>query len=130
MTLELIRRWFTDKSTIGELFIEDVFFCYTLEDKVREEKIKGKTAIPYGTYKVVIDLSNRFQRLMPHILDVPNFEGIRIHSGNTDKDTEGCIIVGMTKSKDFVGQSREAFNSLFEELTTTEEEITIEITGG
>lgn len=127
MDIRLIRRWFTDKSTVGELFINDEFLCFTLEDKVRDEKIKGQTAIPYGNYNVTIDFSNRFQRLMPHILDVPNFEGIRIHAGNTDRDTEGCILVGFTKGKDFVGKSRDAFTDLFEILNNAQEEIMISI---
>lgn len=127
MDIRLIRRWFTDKSTVGELFINDEFLCFTLEDKIRDEKIKGQTAIPYGNYNVTIDFSNRFQRLMPHILDVPNFEGIRIHAGNTDRDTEGCILVGFTKGKDFVGKSRDAFTDLFEILNNAQEEIMISI---
>jgi hypothetical protein len=118
MDLRLVRKEFTEKSTIGDLLIDDSFFCFTLEDMVREPgvKIPGQTAIPEGRYRVVIDQSNRFRRAMPHILDVPMFEGIRIHSGNTDKDTEGCILLGMTKSKDFVGQSVLAFNRFFDQL--------------
>jgi hypothetical protein len=112
MTLKLLRKWFTEDSTLGELYINDKFFCYTLEDKIREEKIKGKTAIPYGVYKVIIDYSNRFKCNMIHILDVPNFEGIRIHAGNTDEDTEGCILVGYTKQDNSIGKSRLASEAL------------------
>jgi hypothetical protein len=82
----------------------------------REVKIPGKTAIPRGIYRVVLDYSVRFQRQMPHILDVPGFEGIRIHSGNTAADTEGCILVGLTKANSFIGQSRIAFDRLFDSL--------------
>lgn len=120
MELKIIRKWFTEKSTIGMLYVNGQFECYTLEDKVRDypNKIAGQTAIWYGTYKVVIDFSQRFQKLMPHILNVPLFEGIRIHPGNTDKDTEGCILPGTTKSEDFVGQSKVAYDKFFEKLKT------------
>ncbi len=128
MKLELIRQWFTEQSTIGELYINGHYECFTLEDAVRDEKIAGKTAIPYGTYKVIIDFSNRFQRLMPHILDVPNFEGIRIHKGNTDKDVSGCVSVGLVKGKDFIGHSRDAFQSVYSKLNT-DEDVTIAIVG-
>jgi hypothetical protein len=70
-----------------------------------------------GSYEVVIDDSSRFKSLMPHILNVPNFEGIRIHSGNTDKDTEGCILLGTTwAGGDFIGNSRVAFANFFTQL--------------
>ena len=85
---------------------------FTLEDAFREVKVKGKTCIQKGTYKVVLDMSQRFQRIMPHVLDVPNFEGIRIHSGNTDADTEGCILVGGNRGENRISESRVTFNQL------------------
>ena len=106
----------TDTSTIGELLIDGIFECYTLEDVERPVKIKAETAIPKGTYKVIINQSNRFKRLMPLLLNVPNFEGVRIHAGNTNHDTEGCILVGRTRSKDFIGQSRKAYEKLFKKM--------------
>ena len=106
----------TDTSTIGELLIDGLFECYTLEDIERPVKIKAETAIPKGTYKVIINQSNRFKRLMPLLLNVPNFEGVRIHAGNTNHDTEGCILVGRTRSKDFIGQSRKAYEKLFKKM--------------
>ena len=98
--------------TIGRLSIDGEFQCYTLEDKVRPAgvKIDGKTAIPTGNYKVIRDMSNRFGRVMPHILNVMGFDGIRIHAGNTDVDTEGCILLGNTwAGGDFIGNSKVAF---------------------
>jgi hypothetical protein len=113
MNLQIKRTNFTDKSTVGELYVNDEFFCYTLEDVVREEKIKNETAIPAGEYEITITYSPRFKRYLPLLHDVPNFSGVRIHPGNTANDTEGCILVGMTKSTDFIGRSREAFNKLY-----------------
>lgn len=119
MDIKLRRFEFGTNYTIGKLYVDDVYFCFTLEDKVRPdgEKIDGQTAIPYGTYTVTIDMSTRFGRLMPHVLNVPGFDGIRIHTGNTDADTEGCILLGTTwAGKDFVGNSKFAFDPFFEKL--------------
>ena len=116
MELTLKRTDFTEKSTIGELSIDGVFECFTLEDKVRETKIKNITAIPAGRYEVVITFSNRFQTPLPLLLNVPNFEGVRIHPGNTAENTEGCILVGQQKQVDFIGASRAAFAPLFDRI--------------
>lgn len=93
MKLQLIRTPFKD-CTEGKLYINGTYFSDTLEDPERETKIKGETAIPRGTYEVIINMSNRFQRMMPLLLNVPNFEGIRMHAGNTVDNTEGCPLVG------------------------------------
>jgi len=105
MEIKLIRDIFTDSETLGKLFIDDVFFCYTLEDRLRHLKdsdpidyikhikVKGATAIPSGKYRVILSISNRFKRLMPEVLNVKGFEGIRIHGGNDHTNTEGCILV-------------------------------------
>ena len=117
MKIDVKRFEFGDNYTIGRMSIDGIFFCYTLEDKVRAEKIKGKTAIPEGTYPVIIDRSIRFGKDMPHILNVPEFKGVRIHSGNTDADTEGCILVGLDWVKgNFISRSRDAFNAFFPKL--------------
>ena len=121
MKIQIKRLHRTENSTIGELLIDGVWECYTLEDKERDVKIKNETAIPRGTYKVIINQSNRFKRLLPLLLNVPNFEGVRIHSGNTNHNTEGCILVGRTRSKDFIGQSRKAFDSLFAKMQKAKE---------
>lgn len=116
----------TNTSTIGELLIDGIFQCYTLEDVERPVKIKNETAIPKGTYKVIINQSNRFKRLLPLLLNVPNYEGVRIHSGNTNHDTEGCILVGQTRGDNYVGQSRKAFDKLFKKMQAAKD-ITITI---
>jgi len=126
MKLELKRLHRTNNSTIGELYVNGVFECYTLEDKEREVKIKNETAIPKGVYIVGITLSNRFKKMLPILMNVPNFEGVRIHPGNSNHDTEGCILVGTTRSVDFIGNSRKAFNKLFAKLKTAKD-ITITI---
>lgn len=127
--LTVKRDTYTTKSTIGKLYINDVFFCETLEDVIRdtnkdgdlddigESKVYGKTAIPSGNYKMIINLSNRFKIEMPLLLNVKGFEGIRIHSGNTEEHTHGCILVGLTRTKDGIGQSKIAFTKLMNELS-------------
>jgi len=118
----LKRRWYSDRSTIGALTLGD-FSCFTLEDRVREPgvKVQDKTAIPAGRYRVVVDFSQRFQRRMPLLLDVPMFTGIRIHSGNTAQDTRGCVLVGEWRAPDWVGDSRRAFADLFFLINTADE---------
>jgi len=121
MDIKIKRLYKSENSTIGEMTVDGKWECYTLEDKERDVKIKSETAIPKGTYKVIINQSNRFKKLLPLVLNVPNFEGIRIHPGNTNHDTEGCILVGRTRSKDFIGQSRKAFESLFAKMKLAKE---------
>ena len=127
MKLTVKRKIKSANSTIGELYIDNIFQCYTLEDVERKEKIVGKTAIPAGSYDVIINESNRFKRKLPLLMNVPNYAGVRIHPGNTAADTEGCILVGTTKAPDFVGNSREAFTSLFEKMLLSKTPITITI---
>lgn len=142
MELLLNRDKFSSISTIGTLHVNGALQCFTLEDFDRdknkdgdlndsgEAKVFGKTAIPRGRYQVIISYSNRFKKNLPLLLNVPGFLGIRIHSGNTHADTEGCILVGETKSKDFVGNSRVAFADLMLklEIASKREKIYITIT--
>lgn len=103
MKLELTRLFFQNNYTIGKLYVDGQYFCDTLEDKARdlsrEKKIPGQTAIPAGVYEIVVNVSPRFKRKLPRLLDVPGFEGILIHRGNTPEDTAGCILVGENKAK-------------------------------
>jgi hypothetical protein len=116
VNLLLQREILTDKSTIGQLFVDGERECFTLEDVVRPEKIFGKTAIPSGKFRVVVTESQRFKEPLPLLLEVPGYVGVRIHPGNTDKDTEGCILVGLTKDVDFIGKSQMAMSLLFPKI--------------
>ena len=125
MKIEVKRTDFTDKSTISDCFVDGEWVCFILEDKDRQVsngtimswskdlKIPKETAMPRGTYEVAVTFSDRFQKFLPLIMGVPDFEGIRIHAGNTDSDTEGCLLPGTWKGRDNVSESRKAFNKLF-----------------
>lgn len=130
----IVRRFeYSDSYTVSRMYLDDVYECFVLEDKVREPGVKvfGETAIPAGVYKVIIDFSNHFQRTLPHILDVPMFEGIRIHSGNTDKDTDGCLLVGKVwPGGNCILSSKIAYEAFFPKLEAAlnkGEEVTIEV---
>lgn len=134
MEIKLVREVFTETSTIGSLYINGVFECFTLEDKDRKleaggQKVYAKTAIPRGKYNVINSFSNRFQKYLPEIQNVPQFAGIRIHPGNTADHSEGCVLLGTTKAKDFIGNSKVAFAAFFKKIQAVEkkEKITIEI---
>lgn len=118
MNILIKRRASTTKSTLSEWFVDGVFECYGLEDVVRPagEKVWGKTAIPAGTYQVIISWSPRFKRPLPLLLNVPGFAGVRIHSGNTAADTEGCLLPGTGAGADVVTNSRVAFEKLFKKI--------------
>jgi hypothetical protein len=117
MNLLLARIRGTIGYTQGVLYIDNMPFCHTLEDEVRATKIQDITAIPAGTYKVIINRSVRFKRMMPLLLNVPGFTGVRIHSGNTAKDTEGCILVGDYAAPGYIKNSRAAYRQLFSKLS-------------
>lgn len=139
MNLKLVRKYRKETYTIGKLYVDGVYFCDVIEDKDRGlddtmfladimvKKKYGETAIPYGTYKVEINYSPKYKKLMPQIMNVKGFGGIRIHSGNTAKDTLGCLIVGKNTKKGMVTESRATYNKLFA-LMKDEKDITIEIT--
>lgn len=122
MKLRLERQPSAHGATIGELTVDMVFECYTCEDEDRhlednpDAKIKGETCIPRGTYNIIISQSSRFKRDLPLLEMVPGFDGIRIHLGNTAADTEGCILPGKTRTDRTVGESRAAFNALFDKI--------------
>lgn len=138
MKLVLERDIKAPKFTLGKLYVDGQFKFYTCEDAIREKpgvpveewKIKGDTAIPRGTYRVIITFSNRFQKHLPVLLDVPGFTGIRIHAGNTEKDTEGCILIGTGRTNGSITNSRLAMSVLIPMLESTlgtREIVTIEV---
>lgn len=134
MRLRLLREPSDQEATLGALFVEGRFFCWTLEDQVREVpgqpvaawKIPAITAIPFGVYQMRVTPSPRFKRNLPLVEAVPGFEGVRFHRGNTAKDTEGCIIVGATRGPAFVGQSTTMEERLVKLLGTDVHQLTIE----
>lgn len=124
MKLTLKRIALRPTYTIGKLYIDDVYFCDTIEDTVRdlnkngkfdngEKKVHSKTAIPYGTYEIKWTYSPRFKKYTPQLMNVPSFEGIRIHAGNTSADTEGCLILGKNKQVGKVLNSRATINKFY-----------------
>lgn len=151
MKLLLKRVQKTKIFTIGELYIDGKFFCYTCEDTdrglrqdmplsvIEKIKIKSVTCIPYGKYKVTLDVvspkySNpkykwaaKIDAKVPRLIDVPGYAGVLIHVGNTAKDTDGCILVGFSKTKDGVGRSTDCFLKLYEILLNDKNNIEIEI---
>lgn len=143
MNLQLRRIFKGDNYTIGRLYIDGKYFSDTIEDTVRElppfcsdtsigkncscpQKIYGKTAIPSGEYKITMEYSPKFKRILPRLHNVPHFLGILIHSGNTEADSAGCIIVGKNKVKGKVLDSRVTSDAL-NEILKKEQNITIYI---
>lgn len=117
--LRVERKWFSDRSTVGELWIGMDRFCFTLEDTVRGFKVQGASAIPEGNYETILNFSNRFQRVMPLLLNVKDYSGIRYHSGNKPTDTEGCILLGNhydPQKPDWISESALAFDRFKEKI--------------
>ena len=130
MNLRVIREPSTAAATLGILLIDGVFTCWTLEDVVREVKIPGETAIPAGRYDVRLSFSQRFQKTLPELLAVPGFAAIRVHAGNTQADTAGCVLVGRKRGNSVVLESKLALIEVMEHLrraTTAGDSITISI---
>lgn len=123
-----VRRTFKGPEyTIGKLYVDGHYLCDTLEDTVRPAgtKIAGKTAIPAGTYRVKKTMSPRFKKILPEIMNVPGFTGVRIHAGNTVADTDGCLLLGLNKAKGKVLESQTTM-AFFMARTPDEFTLTIE----
>lgn len=140
MRLTLIRKWNKKDYCIGDLYINGKWFSNVLEDtdrglddtmteeEIKEMKVYGQTAIPTGIYTVLLTYSPKYKKVMPLINNVKGYSGIRIHSGNTAKDTEGCLIVGKNTKVGMVTDSRNTYNALFKRLQQKgSNKITIEI---
>lgn len=140
MELTLKRIAKKDTYTIGKLYVDGEYFCDTLEDKdrgltssmpledIKKAKVYGQTAIPSGKYQVTMNMSSRFKKVMPLLLNVPGFDGIRIHSGNTAADTQGCILLGQNKVVGKVINSRIYTDKLYQIISTCLKKETIYIT--
>lgn len=135
MKLHVKRLYLRPDYTIGKLYVDGTYFCDTLEDRARdltkEKKVSGRTAIPVGTYEVIVNISPRFRRKLPRLLNVPEFDGILIHRGNTAEDTAGCILVGENREKGKVINSTRyelQITEMLEKAQEKGEKITIEIT--
>ncbi len=121
--------------TFGTLYVDGHLQCFCLEDAVREVagvpvaawKVDHQTAIPSGRYQVAITFSQRFQRPLPQLLDVPGFSGVRIHPGNTAQDTSGCLLVGLDRQGTTLLKSRLAFDALFTLLQSAADTIWITV---
>ena len=139
MRLTLIRIANRPTYCIGKLYIDGIYHCDVLEDtdrglddkmteaEILKKKVKGQTAIPSGVYPVYITWSPKYKKPMPLIENVKGYSGIRIHSGNSAKDTEGCLLVGKNKEVGKVLESRKTYNELFNILNKTDEKIIIDI---
>ena len=139
MKIELVRIAFKETYTIGKLYVDGKYFSDVLEDvdrgldssmsesEILKKKVKGQTAIPTGHYVINITYSPKYKGIMPLLLHVKGFSGIRIHSGNTAKDTEGCLLVGKNKKVGMVLESRDTYQRLFK-MMEGQKEITIDIT--
>jgi hypothetical protein len=136
-----LNRAYLPEYTVGKMFIDGVYFCDTFEDvnrdlnkdgdltDVGESKVYGKTCIPVGTYKVIVNMSNRFKRLLPLLINVPSFDGIRIHNGIDETSSSGCIIVGKNTIVGQLTDSRKYMNLLTDKITLAQKSgaVTIEI---
>ena len=122
MQVMITRNWKKPDYTIGRIFVNNAFFCNSMEDtdrglrqgmpleEIKRLKVYGKTAIPTGTYTILMTYSPKYKKKMPQVMNIPGFEGIRIHPGNTPEDTLGCILPGDNKVKGKVVDSTKRFN--------------------
>lgn len=142
MFIQVVREIDNGKSTIGKMFINGTFTCYTLEDTFNEPKVWGQTRIPEGTYDIILrnegGMTSKYaKRYSNHngmlwLQDVPNFEWVYIHTGNTSEHTDGCILVGDSVSLDngTIGNSRDAYKDVYSKVLESldnGEQVTIEI---
>lgn len=142
MTIKIVRDTFSQTSSIGKLYINDIYFCETLEDfdraltnilsleDIKRIKLFGKTAIPYGKYEMIVSYSSKFKKYLPLLLNVPGFSGIRVHAGNTAVDTDGCILLGETREADKILNSRKVMTKFINIIlrAARKEKIMFEIT--
>ncbi|GAB3919434.1 DUF5675 family protein [Larkinella terrae] len=129
MEITVIRKVFTGESTISDYSVNGVVSGFILEDRdrglttemplsqIKQLKVFGKTAIPNGRYEIAVNFSNKFKKFLPLLVNVPGFDGIRIHPGNSEVDSLGCLLPGTERQKDRVLNSRKAFSALFSQIS-------------
>ena len=124
---QTIRNPSGENFTLGRMYLDNVFFCQTCEDEDRfiekggVEKVNGRTAIPRGKYRLVTSFSNRFQRVLPELLGVPGFSGIRIHGGNRAEDSLGCILVGKVRTATGIAQCADMVSRVISQIDSADE---------
>lgn len=128
LNIALIREEKYSTCTMGKLYLNDSYFCDTLEDidrglydtmpleEIKSKKVYGLTAIPYGKYKVIVNYSNKFKKLMPLLINVKGYEGVRIHNGSFASDSYGCVLIGKKVKENFINQSRDTFSQFMNKL--------------
>lgn len=132
LRITILRKWNVQKDDggycIGKIYANGEELFETLEDidrglkdemsleEIKAKKVYGKTAIPTGIYELILNYSPKYKKVMPLLLNVKGYSGVRIHSGNTEKDTEGCILVGWNKKKGMVIDSRKAYDILMKKI--------------
>ena len=113
--------------TPGRMYLDNVFFCHVCEDEDRfleggvTEKVNDRTAIPRGRYRLTTSFSNRFQRVLPLVLDVPGFSGIRIHGGNRAEDSSGCLLVGKVRTSTGIAQCADTVQRVIDQIEDASE---------
>ena len=129
MDISLIRNNKADGYTEGKLYINEVYFCDTLEDtdrglkqsmseqQIKSIKVYGETAIPTGIYRVIMTFSNKFKKILPQLVGVKGFAGTRMHSGNTVADSLGCVLCGIRCGNGVIGNSRTTCSKLYDMIT-------------
>lgn len=129
MKLRVVRDTLTDNSTTGKLYVNDRFWCYTLEDKTRDQKVYGETCIPCGVYRIDLYFWTKHGMWYPRLFGVPGFSEILIHKGNSKMDTKGCILVGMDRADDQISNCAQAYDPLRSNIVAAlkVEEVFIEV---
>lgn len=135
MRLKVIRDDETPERSLGKLYADDSYICETCEDADRHmedggEKVNGQTAIPRGLYKVVNSYSHRFRKILPEVIGVPGFSGVRIHGGNSAADTLGCILVGRVRTENGIANCAATVQRIIDMIDNAEEHgeiVTLEV---
>lgn len=131
MIATVYRKKYLEDRTLGEMFVNGAHFCYTLEDAVRLPgvKIKDKTAVPAGVYRLDVNKSPKFGRVMPLLLNVPNFDGVRVHGGNGPENTSGCLLIAysLAAGDKIYGTAEADFTKICQNLLATGDKLYLNV---